>query len=283
MNTNIFRASALVLAFLPGAGVLAAPVTAAPVAAGAVSASVWVPGNGQLPALSPLPAGQPFTFAVLGDNRGSGNGKLRPVFVEMLEAVRAEHPVFILHTGDMISGYSAGEKALRRQWKAYIEGVKLADAPVFHVPGNHDISDAMSARVYHELWGESRYAFDYGGARFIGLDTETTENRLGEEQEAWLAGQLESAAGKRVFLFFHEPLYPVDGHRGSSLDKYPKDRDRLHALFVKYNDRIKGVYMGHEHLYNYQLIDGIASPGAAARPCTRSPRTGDSTTAWSCG
>ena len=49
----------------------------------------------------------------------------------------------------------------------------------------------------------------------------------------------------------------MDGHRGSSLDKYPADRDRLHALFVKYKDRIKGVYSGHEHVYSFQEKDGV--------------------------
>jgi len=218
---------------------------------------MWVPGDGRLPVLAPIPAGRAFTFAVLGDNRGSASGELRPVFAGMMAELAADQPAFILQTGDMISGYARTEKTLRKQWKPYVEALRAAGIPVFHSPGNHDLHDETSARVYRELWGETRYAFDYGGARFIALDTETISNRLGEEQEGWLAGQLESAAGKRVFLFFHSPLFPVDGHKGSSLDKHPKDRDRLHALFVRYKDRVKGVYVGHEHLYDFHEIDGI--------------------------
>jgi len=244
----------------------------------AVSAAVapWVPGTGVQPVLAPIPAGQPFTFVVLGDNRGEANGKLRAVFVEMLDAIRAESPVFILQTGDMISGYETEEGPLRRQWAAYVDGVKASGLLVFHSPGNHDIFDGTSARVYRELWGPTWYDFDYGDARFIALDTSTLSNRLGEAQEAWLASRLDSAAGKRVFVLFHSPLFPVDGHRGSSLDKYPADRDRLHALFVKYQDRIKGVYSGHEHVYNHQMRDGVSYyiTGGAGAPLYAKPEAG---------
>jgi len=240
------------------------------------AASTWVPGGGQRPVLAPIPAGQPFTFVVLGDNRGDVTGRLRPVFVEILAAVHEEKPAFLLQTGDMISGYATDDSALRRQWAAYVEGVKAAGLLVFHSPGNHDIFGADSAAIYRELWGETWYAFDYGGARFIALDTSTFHNRLGNGQEAWLSAQLGSAAGLRVFVFFHSPLFPVDGHRGSSLDKHRADRDRLHALFVRYRDQIKGVYSGHEHVYSFQEKDGVPYyiTGGAGAPLYAKPAEG---------
>ena len=47
----------------------------------------------------------------------------------------------------------------------------------------------------------------------------------------------------------------VDGHRGDSLDRYPRFRDTLHQLFVQQN--VTCVFEGHEHLYNRQERDGV--------------------------
>jgi 3',5'-cyclic AMP phosphodiesterase CpdA len=250
--------------FMLGGGCVAAVTNPAPAAAPAAAtpaapAGAWVPGNGRLPVLAPIPATQPFTFVVMGDNRGSSRGRQPKVFLDILAGIHDAHPAFAVTTGDMINGYSSNEAVLRLQWKGYCEALAAAGIPVFHAPGNHDINpDApVSGRLYRELWGPTYYAFDYGSARFIALDTETQAHRVDDAQFAWLEAQLAGAGSRRVFLFFHEPLFPVDGHRGSSLDVHVPDRDKLHALFVAHRGAIAGVYQGHEHLYDEQSIDGV--------------------------
>jgi hypothetical protein len=131
-------------------------------------------------------------------------------------------------------------------------------APIFHAPGNHDWFDPASAKAYLETVGPSYFAFDYDRVRIVALDTESDPGRIGEDQFGWLSRELENAAGKDVFVFFHRPVFPADGHKGSSLDEHPMDRDRLHSLFVRYRDRIRAVLAGHEHIYNYERRDGIA-------------------------
>ena len=52
----------------------------------------------------------------------------------------------------------------------------------------------------------------------------------------WLEKELEKAKNSDfIFVFVHEPLYPVGGHIGSSLDRYPEERDKLANLLRKYN------------------------------------------------
>jgi len=51
-------------------------------------------------------AGAPFTFVVLGDNRGDESGRPPAVFLECLRAIDGEAPSFVLNTGDMINGYT---------------------------------------------------------------------------------------------------------------------------------------------------------------------------------
>lgn len=94
------------------------------------------------------------------------------------------------------------------------------------MPGNHDILDARSARIWRELLGETYYAFDYGAARFIVLDTRTEEARVGRRQFEWRRAQLVSA-GPRLRLRRAVPLYPLSGHIGSSLDAHPVEREPL--------------------------------------------------------
>jgi hypothetical protein len=210
------------------------------------------------PQLAPVPPETPFTFVVVGDNRGDSTGKQYPVFLEIVKAINEASPSLVLNTGDMINGYAGEDEALwRRQWKGYREAIASLTAPVFHAPGNHDVFDQPSARLWKELWGPTYYAFDYGCARFIALDTETEKSRLGKVQFKWLGERLKGAGKRHVFLFFHKPLFPVDGHIGSSLDKYPGERDRLHQLFVQYRRVIKGVFQGHEHMYNFEKLDGV--------------------------
>jgi hypothetical protein len=213
--------------------------------------------------IAPIPAAQPFEFVVIGDNRPDSEDQSGeeiqqpPVFIEMLKAIAREHPALVITTGDMIPGYAGEEGALRDQWRSYRDAIGPMAVPYFNVPGNHDIQDETSAKLWKEMWGPTYYAFDYGSARFIALDTETEESRVTGKQFAWLQQQLEGAGSRHVFLFFHRPLFPFGPHIGNSLDKHPEDRDRLHQLFVRNKDRIRGVFQGHEHLYNFTERDGI--------------------------
>ena len=219
---------------------------------------------------------QPFTFAVLGDNRGDDSGDQPQAFIEVLHTVSRASPAFVLDSGDMIYGHTPDESKVRDQWRRYRDAIKGFPPPMFHVPGNHDIWDEPSGRIYRELWGKPYYAFDYGNARFIGLDTETANGQLGEEQLHWLEQQFAGLTQRNVFVFLHRPLFPVDGGIGSSLDKYPEERDRIHNLFVRNSKVVRGVFAGHEHLYNFQKRDGVPYyiSGGGGAPLYMAPELG---------
>jgi len=219
---------------------------------------------------------EPFMFAVFGDNRGDESGEQPPAFLQVLQAINLRNPAFVLDTGDMIYGHTRDEAQLREQWRIYRAAVSRLRAPLFHIPGNHDVWNEPSARMYRELWGTNYYAFDCGNARFIGLDTESVSSRIDERQFSWLEQQLRDCHQPNVFVFFHRPLFPVDGGIGSSLDVFASDRDRLHNLFVKYGEVIRGIFTGHEHLYRYQNRDGISyyTTGGGGAPLYTAPELG---------
>jgi hypothetical protein len=234
------------------------------------------PEAAELPTLLPIPSTQAFSFAILGDNRGDDSGQQPPAFLQVLQAADRESLAFVLDTGDMIYGHKTDEAQVREQWRIYSQTVRRLRSPIFHVPGNHDIWSEASGRIYRELWGKTYYAFDYGNSRFIGLDTETARGRLGEEQINWLEQQLKTFTGQNVFLFFHRPLFPVDGGIGSSLDGYPVEHDRIHLLFKQHRNVIRGVFAGHEHLYSFQERDGVPYyiTGGGGAPLYAAPELG---------
>lgn len=199
-----------------------------------------------------------YTFAVVGDNRGDSAGNPAPVFVRIVEAMRKDAPKMVFNTGDLFNGYKGENEAhLRKLWQGYLDALKPLGCPVYNAPGNHDLFDAVSAKLWKEYQGPTYYTLDRENARFIILDSETQPSRLGEKQFSWLEGELEGAGNRHVFVILHRPLFPVDGHIGYCMDLYPRERDALHRLFVRHKDRIKGVFLGHEHMYYYENRDGV--------------------------
>jgi 3',5'-cyclic AMP phosphodiesterase CpdA len=197
-----------------------------------------------------------FTFMVLGDNR-SGDTIYRKLVSLMME----RKPDLIVNTGDLIA--TPGDK---QQWAAFWEMSKPITAPYFLAKGNHDAHPKVpfSERIYKEQvdlpGNELYYSFVAGNSLFIVLDSfiDDQEKRITGEQLKWLEGVLSHSDKKHKFVFLHHPFYPEMGkghHAGDSLDKYPRDRDNLEALFVKAH--VDAVFAGHEHYYQRKSVDGI--------------------------
>lgn len=204
-----------------------------------------------------LPTQEPLVFAVLGDNRGGPDGAQPAAFRDLVAEVEALRPVFVWNAGDMIYGRTTDLDAVRKQWRTYRETIAPLSMPVFHLPGNHDLWDDASARIYRELWGASYFVHDHGLFRFIALDTETQPGRLGVDQWHWLRSRLHESTDRRVIVLLHRPLFPVGPHLGTSMDAFPEERDALHALLREYRANIAAVFASHEHLYHHELRDGI--------------------------
>lgn len=208
----------------------------------------------KLAALEKLP--QRFSFIVIGDTR-TGDDVYRKVITQTVE----RKPALIVNTGDQIT-----QPGNRGQWANFWEMSKSVTVPYFLTVGNHDANPEVegSEQVYRDevdLPGNERYySFTAGNALFIVLDSylRGEDKRVTGEQFAWLEGVLAGSTQKHVFVFVHHPLFPEKGkgkHAGNSLDAYPRERDRLHALFLK--QKVSMVFQGHEHVYLRKSVDGI--------------------------
>lgn len=208
-----------------------------------------------------------FRFAVMGDTRDySGDGINVKTMKAILEKIKSEEVDFIVVTGDMITGSAKSSIHGNRlkKWKGIIERYGI---PFYIGVGNHEIESEMSENIVRSIFEmpengpsgfkELIYSFDYKNAHFIMLDTEAFNNfhAIGETQLKWLKEDVEKNQKKTIFIFGHDPAYPVYNHIGSSLDKYAVERDKLWGIFKKY--KVSAYICGHEHLYNMSIHDGV--------------------------
>jgi len=214
--------------------------------------------------------GAPFTFVSMADSRGSDNGVNDAVLSGIVSQVLADSPAFVMFPGDLVTG-SSDAVTLTTQlnhWRDVMDPLYASGmygAGVFAGPGNHEIRNAASEPVWQTIFsdlpasgpaGETymTYSLDYGNSHFIMLDTNRDGNHHTVNQ-AWLAADLAATTAEHIFVFGHEPAYPAGPHVGSSLDAYPAERDAFWDLLADYD--VDAYFAGHEHLYNYVMVDGI--------------------------
>jgi predicted phosphodiesterase len=199
-------------------------------------------------------SGSPFTFVVLGDTRSNSSSHQR-----VIERIRREVPDFILSTGDLVDDGSR-----ERQWQEFfeIERELLSENVLFPSLGNHDRQGrGRTADNFRKFFAlpensgdpERYYAFTYGSARFLVLDSNAYSFAL-TDQTAWIEQQLQAAqldpSIQHVFVSMHHPPFSVSLHGGQR-----ELRERWTPLFEKYN--VTAVFSGHDHVYSRADHSGI--------------------------
>jgi 3',5'-cyclic AMP phosphodiesterase CpdA len=197
---------------------------------------------------------QGFTFAVLGDRTG---GAVDGVFEQAVADVKFLDPDIILTVGDLIEGYLPDSAAVEEEWDYVIGLLDGTGIPYHLTPGNHDIWDPQSKRIYTRRFGAPDEAFVYKGNLFVILDA-STYNKAEDfppERLRWLENQLakvDQHANK--FVFYHKPFWCEDFSSGRP--------DVLHEIFKRYG--VDAVFTGHYHRQFYTERDGIRYFGVSS-------------------
>ena len=220
------------------------------------------------------PAGKdvPFSFIVVGDSRESVEQHRRVV-----QRMSQEVPDFVLGTGDMVD-----EGFRQEQWQSFfdVENEMLRDNVYFPALGNHDRQGrGRTADSYRAFFSvpengdnsERYYAFTYGSARFLVLDSNAYSFAL-TDQTAWIERELIAArqdpAIHHIFAVMHHPPFSISLHGGAT-----DLRERWTPLFEKYS--VSAVFSGHDHVYERAEHDGIryfVSGGGGAPLYPRRPK-----------
>jgi len=255
-----------------------------------------------------------FSFIAYGDTRSAGvpdvpgDGDIvHPEHTRIVDRMIAKagevastpFPVrFVLQSGDaVLRGQNAAMWNV--SFSPIIERLTAANIPYFFSVGNHDVTTmpagdpqralglhntltAMSKLIPPEgsprrLSGYPTYAFGYGNAFFIALDSKIASDAI---QFAWVADQLEHLDRNRfrhVVAFFHHPPFSSGPHGGGSAAPVPgtgqKAADRPEpqtvairtmymALFRKHH--VGMIVGGHDHLYDH-WVEHYAENGVTYR------------------
>lgn len=185
--------------------------------------------------LSPAPVGRSFTFVHASDTHISEQNLARiRRFRSLVDSLR---PAFVLITGDLIrDALRVPEPEARGYYDLLTRELATFPAPVYTVPGNHDIfgierhlslvgrdHPVYGKRLHRTVRGPNYYSFTFGGVHFVGLDTVDYDDlwyygHVDSTQLGWLARDLAALpAGVRVVTFNHIPFVTaaetIDGYR----------------------------------------------------------------------
>ena len=180
-----------------------------------------------------------FTFLQISDSHVGFDKPANPnalgTLEEAVNKIKAgtTKPSFMIHTGDIahLSKPSEFDDAERV--------ISQAKLDVHYVPGEHDVIDEDTGKLYMERFGKGTkgsgwYSFDANGVHFVGLVNVMDlkgggMGNLGNEQLAWLEDDLKSrTASTPIVIFAHIPLWVVykdwgwgteDGERALGLVK----------------------------------------------------------------
>jgi hypothetical protein len=224
-----------------------------------------------------------FSFIVYGDTRGRRDGAAEQyehslIVDSALATIKrlsdSPTPVkFVLQTGDaVVNGRDV------RQWnRSFVDLINRITTdggiPYFLAPGNHDVTNAPAldsplraeglrnylavignlippAGAPRRLDGYPTYAFGYGHAFFIALDSNIAAD---DKQFEWAKSQLEGLDRTRyrhVIAFFHHPAFSSGPHGAARIEAPTAAlRARYMPLFRRHHAAI--LFSGHEHLFEH--------------------------------
>jgi hypothetical protein len=202
-----------------------------------------------------------FSFAVVGDSRGSTGGQNAPFSIGLRNmAKKTDGPIFSL--GDLVNGCDGSSNCISkiRAWRGMWGKLISRNYPIV---GNHDRSNARADGVWQKLFPlpqngpagfkDLTYSFNYGDGHFVILDSEKPQEHLiNKVQRDWLDKDLDNTNKKYTFVFYHEPAFCVS-RDADGLQVNSAERDAFWKIIDKHN--VTAVFNGHEHLYARKKID----------------------------
>jgi hypothetical protein len=205
-----------------------------------------------------------FSFIAFADTKDGGNITAAESQSIMRNGLS---PNLIIFPGDLCPDTNC----FATNWKYDIDGDVTGATSnglfnkTFATRGNHDtINDSdwqsafdfagvaknIGATNYIEQTKDMTYSFDYGNSHFVGIDVPGSIGVISSSQISWLDNDLTMAESRgltHAFLFWHGPIYYVDGH--------PSDPPSDLINVLSKHSIISAGFFGHEHVITYTHID----------------------------
>ncbi|MFM8914341.1 MAG: metallophosphoesterase family protein [Flammeovirgaceae bacterium] len=110
-----------------------------------------------------------FSFAIIGDLNSGERARVLEVAAEQIQLLR---PEFVLSIGDLVEGGTEDTVELQKQYDHFDERMARAKSPVFHLGGNHDLTNPVMRKFWEHRYGSRYYHFIYQNVLFLMLDSE---------------------------------------------------------------------------------------------------------------
>jgi hypothetical protein len=189
-----------------------------------------------------------FQFAIVSDRTG---GHRPRVFSQAIDRLNLMQPEFVLCVGDLIEGGKQPEKQLKAEWKEFEGYIARLQMPFFYVPGNHDVGNKATDKLWQEKFGRRHYHFVYRNVLFLVLNTDdppgSGPGHLGKTQVDDALGVLKDNKDVRwTIVLLHKPLWTA------------RDVKKTGWLPVEkaLADRPYTVFCGHIHRYRKFVRQG---------------------------
>lgn len=197
-----------------------------------------------------------FDFVVTADSNTLDPLEQSDVFRQIIKEVNILKPALFVEVGDIVLGGAAD--GVPSQWDVFDQVIATCTVPYLPAPGNHDISDAATERIWLDRIGPTHYTFSYGNSFFMMLNSEEVGaiERISDEQVAWLEKELASTSAKNIFVFLHQPYFEQLGDPGTAEERWNKCWSNVAEAFRGHP--VRAVFSGHEHIYRYCGVrDGV--------------------------
>ncbi|MFM8834210.1 MAG: metallophosphoesterase family protein [Cytophagales bacterium] len=244
---------------------------------------------------SPPPKGS-FSFAIIGDLNSGERAHVLEVAAEQIQLLR---PEFVLSIGDLVEGGTEDTLELQKQYNHFDERMAKAKSPVFHLGGNHDLTNPVMQKFWEHRYGKRYYHFIYQNVLFLMLDSEDyPEERMWQIYHARAkalqlldAGKREEAEKTEYFQMPERATGEISEEQSAYFEKVIADHPNVRWTFVLMHKPVwqrqepKGfakietalgtrdytVLNGHLHKYSYQLRNGrdyimVATTGGGQDP-----------------
>ncbi|EGL15644.1 metallophosphoesterase [Paenibacillus sp. HGH0039] len=217
-------------------------------------------------------SGGAFTFLYTTDPQGTTEREYATWNHTLEEAVK-KFPAsrFITVTGDLVDN---GDIENQWFWLLGKPQAILKKMPLVPALGNHESKSNNNFWYHFNLPNTSNtgakpdgsvYAFDYGSARFLVINTEYNEAKgtdaVYRKQEEWLRAEAAKTDKKWKIVLFHKSPYSVANHSSDSDVLF--FRKKLAALFDEIG--VDVVLSGHDHTYTrtYPMYNNVPQKDTA--------------------
>ena len=179
-----------------------------------------------------------FRFAVIGDSQ-----RFYEETDDFVDSVNKRSDIaFVLLNGDI------SDFGLNKEYQWISRSLKRLTVPYMGVIGNHDML-ANGRKVFNEMFGPENFSFEYGGSKFVCLNTNSLE--VGKDGSLpdlpWMQSQLmDHHRYKNAFVFGH--MSPLD-------EEFDESKAAAYDSLLRAAGNVRLSIHGHQHSFSVQRPD----------------------------